>query len=108
MKGRQLSDEKFELFYSYLKILGHLYCGWEDSKANKEHTDINGITISKGERYFKRTIKNKYIKMSKNSMDEMLFLMFEDNELLQSLGNNFIEEKKKEYKDALKKVYGRF
>ena len=100
-----LTNEEFNRYFDYLKVLGlEDYFGWDEHPARKEHTDMYGVKIEKGETHFDITIKRNVIKFSRQSMDEYLYLLFKGTPLLQDNAKRLIEAKKEKNKEAIEKM----
>ena len=100
-----LQETDFDLYFCYLKALGlDDYFGWDDHTAQKEHIDIRGVKIEKGEKYFDITIKRKIVKFSRQSMDEYLYLLFKGTPRLQEWGKKLLDDKEEKSKEAIEKL----
>jgi hypothetical protein len=94
------SDEKS--FREDLQRLNAL-CGpvwhWEPTKARKEHTDNFDAPIRRGETYFKKTCGVGYgddIKLSRTSMETVLFAVIGSNPFLQMAADRLVESEARE------------
>lgn len=80
---------------------------WEPTKARKEHIDEFNRTINIGETYYKRKYAfnfNHITKLSRKSMDSLLFMMFEGNPHLEYMAEDAIKEMTKYKKKAVNKL----
>jgi hypothetical protein len=66
---------------------------WQDTKAAKAHIDEFGCTVSEGDVYFTRDSGQGYtkLKMSRTSMEQMLIVFFQDNQLAKQVSETLIE-----------------
>ena len=80
--------EKIEL----LNALLNPYLPWQHTTARKDHEDLFGIFIKKGEIYFKRTCGVAYddvIKMSRQSMDKFVYGLLNGDFYFQKIAEKF-------------------
>jgi len=102
-----LTDEQFNKYFSYLQVMSDDYTQWSTSKARKEHIDSFGIKIEKNEVYYKRQLRQSFssvIKLSKKSMQNILFMLVEDNILLQNIGEDLLKHRKKLLEEATSSI----
>ena len=82
------------------------FAEWKFTKARKEHKDEVGDKIAEGEYYFKRQhgpAWDDVLKLSRDSMEKMLFCIFDGNFRLQRYCEDLVEEKRKKlYENHLK------
>jgi hypothetical protein len=95
-----LNHDDFNRYFEYLQLIGMMVefpdsppC-WTYHTARVSHIDAYGITINKGESYYKRTFRNKEFKLSHQSMDQYLYLLFEETPALQHRCESLLEEQK--------------
>ncbi len=106
---RYLTDEEIVKYFEYLVTMGtslninNSSDKWICTSARKEHIDMHGIKINKGEIYYKRRIENKELKLSIQSMDEFLYLLFDNVPVLHARCEDFIKDKKKVISEAKSK-----
>lgn len=94
-----LNDNDFNRYFKYLQIMSVFSSSsrkWTDHPARVSHIDIYNIAINKGDTYYKRTLGNKELKLSHQSMDKYLYLLFEETPELQERCENLLEEQKKQ------------
>lgn len=98
-------------FSTYLKQLNAIMVDspFQGTKANKNHDDHNGLEIRSGEIYYRRQHgprNSDCVRLSKRSMESLLFALFWGNFQLQDIGDLFIErnaERNSEVGKALEK-----
>ena len=77
-----LTDDEFNRYFEYLQIMGVDFPNssekWEQHKAGVSHIDPHGVVINKGDNYYSRRPRNIELKFSHKTMDEFLFLLFEN------------------------------
>ncbi len=69
---------------------------WSNPKAQKSHTDVFGDKISVGEYYFRFRLGGDFssdIKLSHNSMDKFLYVLFTSNPGLEELAKTLLRDK---------------
>ncbi len=80
---------------------------WEFTKARKEHEDEFGDEIAVGEVYFKRKYGlawDAVLKLSRDSMEKMLYCVFNGNFLLEDICEELVKEKKERLAEAYEKI----
>ena len=103
-----LTEKKFEEYLIYLNHLSDEYSPWQLTQAKKEHIDEYGIVITKGQIYYTKPCnKNfkKLLKLSKQSMDQLLFLVVEGNDKLRLIGKRFEEIRIETLQKAIEKIF---
>jgi len=94
-----LNDDDFYRYFEYLQIIGivdlpNSYEKWTQHRANTSHIDTYGVTINRGDAYYKRILSNRELKLSHQSMDKYLYLLFEETPELQSKCESLLEKQK--------------
>jgi hypothetical protein len=100
-------DELSEMFKKLDAISDQMSGAWQESKAQKEHIDMFGETVHRGQYYFKRTIGpgfHNVLKLSQVSMDRLLHAVFADNKQLQFIAEQFQEKQLEDMRTLLNKV----
>ena len=100
-------DELSDMFKKLDAISDQMSGAWQESKAQKEHTDIFGETVHQGQYYFKRTIGpgfHNVVKLSQASMDRLLHAVFAGNPQLQFIAEHF----QKKQLDDMRAVLNKF
>ena len=80
---------------------------WRAIVARKEHEDEFGVVVKNGETYYKRQYGNAFDgvdKLSRQSMERLIFLLFDGNFQLQKWCEAMLKEKERLYKESLAKV----
>jgi hypothetical protein len=101
------TDEQFEKYLKRLNALGNPYSNWSYIQARKVHVDELGDQILNGEIYFKRSYGvayNDVFKLSRRSMDKVLFLLFNGNFYLQTIADQFIMKEFEKLSVAINKL----
>ena len=86
-----------------LNALNHPTFPWQWTQARKEHEDLFGETIQDGETYFKREIGaawDSVIKLSRLSMERLLYALFSANLGLQEVGEEIAQQRQEELLEA--------
>lgn len=102
----KLTDEKFDEYLKYLNHLNDEYFPWQMTTARKAHIDEYGIPITKGEIYYTKPYNQNFrnlLKLSRQSMDQILFLIVEGNHKLQLIGKQFEKIQNDQLKDFYQK-----
>ena len=97
-------DELSEMFNKLDALSDRMSGAWQESRAQKEHTDIFGETVYEGQYYFKRTIGpgfHNVLKLSRVSMDRLLHAVFADNQQLQFIAEQFQEKQLEDMRAVL-------
>lgn len=71
---------------------------WKSKRAQREHEDLFGRKIQRGERYFRLRMGGSYtndLKLSYNSMERILFALFYPNPHLVNWADKLIDERQK-------------
>lgn len=88
------SEEKFLRSFEGFNVL--LYGGrWETPNAQKDHEDIYGQKICRGETYFKLQVGGSftsYQKVSTSSMEKMLYLVMRQNRSLEKMAEDAVKK----------------
>jgi hypothetical protein len=95
--------EEFDDMLDKLNALNPSAFPWQRTKARKEHEDLFGETIRDGEIYIKRQVGAGWgddIKLSRLSMERMLYALFPANPSLEGLAEEVIEARLKERQKA--------
>ena len=99
------TDDEFETrFELFAAICGNDYFPWRTMKARKEHVDEFGKMISQDEIYFRKEVGGVYeraLKMSKASMDSLLFILFADNRHLLEIAIREAQNKEERKRKAM-------
>jgi hypothetical protein len=80
---------------------------WETPTAAKEHVDLFGVVIKDNELYFrKQNSGNAYAaqKLSRSSMEKVLYLTVETVPLLESLSKRALAREQQEFADMAAKL----
>lgn len=99
MRNNYYDDKELSVLIRQLNALLGLYYEFRYTDARKQHTDELGDVIKRGDVYFKRRRGVAYddvIKLSRASMDAVLFALFDGSEILRGLGASLLERQKKE------------
>ena len=89
-----LDDEKFVELFSRFDALFHDWGNWGAVKARKDQTDLFGESIQTGETYYKRDYGASWdatIKLSRKSLELVMFAMFAGNLILEQVADKFVE-----------------
>lgn len=100
------SDEEFREMVEKLNGLNPSVFPWKWTTARKEHEDLFGETIRNGEVYFKREIGVGWgdaIKLSRLSMERMLYALFSANPGLEGLAEEICEARLKELQETYRR-----
>ena len=92
---RYLTDRQFKNGVYRLNALNSEQF-WSKPKAQKSHTDVFGDKISVGEYYFRFRLGGDFssdIKLSHNSMDKFLYVLFTSNPGLEELAKTLLRDK---------------
>ena len=99
--GELMSAEDFWKAFERLDALDGRGIGrgihWDTPKANKRHVDLFGDSIGYRELYFRKQPGGPFgdaIKLSRRSMEKLLYSVVEQMPLLQRLGDRMIEEER--------------
>lgn len=95
--------EKVEL----LNALLNPYMQWQGVVARKDHEDLFGVTIKQYEVYFKRIHGQAYddvIKISCESMDKIIYALFDGDFRLQELSKTMRKIRMKEFASQIAKL----
>ena len=104
------NDEQFSRLFAMLNALyfdTYDFFTWRDVVAQKEHKDEFGAVIGSGETYYKRKYGDSYDevnKLSRKSMEHLLFLLFNGNFKLQKWCGQLVDEKERINKERLEKI----
>jgi hypothetical protein len=99
-------DELSEMFNKLDALSDTMSGAWQESRAQKEHTDMFGETVHEGQYYFKRTIGpgfHNVLKLSQVSMDRLLHALFAGNQQLQFIAEQFQEKQLDDMRTVLNK-----
>jgi len=103
-------DEQFSKLFAMLNALyfdSSDFFVWRAVVARKEHEDEFGITVRSGEKYYKQEYGSAFDevnKLSRQSMEHLLFLLFNGNFQLQKWCEAMLKEKERLYKESLAKI----
>jgi hypothetical protein len=78
--------------------MGDVY-PWQPTNARKDHVDLFGELINYGDTYFKKKDESRHgvvIKLSRNSMEKVLFAVVVSSRRCRRLGDHFVEKADKE------------
>jgi hypothetical protein len=95
--------DEFDDMLDKLNALNPSAFPWQRTKARKEHKDLFEERIRDGEVYFKRQVGAAWgddIKLSRLSMERMLYALFSLNPDLERLAEEVIEARLKERQEA--------
>jgi hypothetical protein len=95
--------EEFDDMLDKLNALNPSAFPWQRTKARKEHKDLFGETIRDDEVYFKRQVGAGWgddIKLSRLSMERVLYALFSLNPGLERLAEEVIEARLKQRLEA--------
>ena len=99
------SEAEFKLYVDRLNaLISHDYSHWQSTEARKKHVDMHGVQIQEGEIYFKRQYGTAYddvLKLSRLSMERLLFALFVSNYNLESFADKMIDQQRKALLDGL-------
>ena len=104
------NDEQFSRLFSMLNALyfdSSDFFVWRAVVARKEHEDEFGVVVKNGETYYKRQYGNAFDgvdKLSRQSMERLIFLLFNGNFHLQKWCETILKEKERLYKESLAKL----
>jgi len=90
-----------------LNALLNPYFPWRYTTARKDQEDLFGITIKEGKTYFKRECGaawDNVIKMSRESMDKFIYVLFNGDFCLQKLTETSQDNRFEEFKAQMKKL----
>jgi len=92
------SEEDFGKDLRRFNALISKFPSWKPTKARKKHTDKFGKKIEEGEVYFKRSygLGDDVLKLSRESMEQVLFVIFFRNSGLSDLADELIKERMEE------------
>jgi hypothetical protein len=103
----KLKEDKFDIYLKYLNHFTNIYFQWQPTNAIKEHIDEYGVKINIGDIYYKREHLKSHsdvLKLSKDSMDKLLYIMIEGNNQFQSYGQYLENKQLKDIQDALERI----
>ena len=84
-----LSDREFsEKLEKLNSLYGHM--GWQPAAAREELTDIYGQTIKRHEIYYQRVFPPDTLKLSRGSIEKLLFSLFHLNGKLNRVTEVFL------------------
>ena len=95
------SNEEFRQAINRLNALGSEYLGWKFTIARKNHKDEFGIDIKSGEEYLKQSCSTDYLKLSKQSMENLLYCIFTFNQGLEELLDGIVKKRENELIESL-------
>jgi hypothetical protein len=90
------SDEELAKMVRKLNALTSRWSPWQRTQARKEHEDLFEETIQPNEVYFKRRVGSAWgddIKLSRLSMERLLFVLFDANPSLEKLAEQIGKER---------------
>ena len=102
-----LDDKKFIELFSRFDALFHDWGRWKAVKARKDHMDVFGEPIQTGETYFKRDYGASWdatIKLSRKSLELVMFVMFAGNLILEQVADKFIEARLEYMREQMAKL----
>src|SRR5262245_36584565 len=88
-----LEDDEFWKAFAQLDSFQGEYSQWQTPCAQKEHTDEFGDHIKRNETYFKLQVGGAFdavIKLSRRSMDKLLFVVVQRSPLLRHFADELI------------------
>jgi hypothetical protein len=94
-------------FFENLDLLNTLMGAhpWQEVRAKKDHIDEFGDKIAAGDSYYRREYGVAYhevVKVSRRSMEIMLYAVLRGNRLLRDIARNLKEKQEKELAGAMK------
>lgn len=99
-------DDEFRDLVGKLNALSPSALPWQATKAQEEHVDLLGETVSESELYFKRGVGigcGDDIKLSRLSMERLLYALFTANSSLKFLAEEIHEGRQEELQDATRR-----
>ena len=98
------SEEEFHKQLNRLNALGNPYFSWSTTQARKDHIDEFGDNIDTNDMYYKRSLGGSFdnvIKLSRDSMEKLLYCVFSGGGALEALGDLALERQEQQMRDAL-------
>ena len=108
-QGEIFSNKTFNEMFERLNSLNE-YFPWQFKRAQKEHLDLFGEKIQIGETYFRQHFTGSYsddIKLSEQSMERVLYVLFAANPNLVLQADLVKEEHVEKTRKAIDKVINR-
>lgn len=96
-------DKKVEMLNAFISE----YSPWQLTHANKDHGDLFGETIERGERYYKRRCGVAYddvLKLSQLSMARMCHALFRSASFLESIAEQILKNRAENLQKEMKKL----
>ena len=100
------SDNELRELVEKLNALYSDFYQWRFTTARKKHQDEFGDEIAEGEVYFKREYGSAWdevLKLSRGSMEKMLYCVFNGNFRLEKICEELVKEKRKRLIEAHEK-----
>lgn len=97
-------------FWTALKRLSALHGkwqAWEMPEANKEHEDAFGVTIKRGETYFRKQTGPGFasvVKLSRSSMEKLLYVFVATSPQVEAIADVLIQEQAAQLRAAADRI----
>ena len=104
-------SEEFERKLKQLNALCDSMSNWSETRAAKDHEDEFGSRITSGDMYYKRELGGGFgnnLKLSRQTMDQFLFSLFGNNELLRNLADTMITIEEVRTQEVIDKIEKKF
>jgi hypothetical protein len=100
------SDGEFEKALGRLNALTGGLFRWGETEARKQHKDLFGDVIRLRDIYFKRQYGAAYdsiVRLSRSSMDKVLFAVLTCSEQLTQLGDRLLEQEHEQMREVMER-----
>jgi len=97
-------DKQLHELVEKLNAIGSSFNEWRLTKARKHHEDEFGDEIEKDQFYFKKQYGEAFdevLKLSRASMEMLLFCLFSGNFAFESMCERWVEENRKRLRENL-------
>lgn len=99
------SDDELTKMVEKLNTINHPYSQWKWTSARKDHKDEFGKQVKGGEEYFTReTGPFDRLKLSRDSMDILIYVLFNDNSGLHNLTDGLLEKERERMHEVMNKL----
>ncbi len=96
-------NKKVEILNAFISE----YFPWQLTRANKDHIDLFGETIEKGESYYKRQCGAAYddvLKLSQLAMARLCHALFRSTSLLEPIAEQILKGRWEKMQEAVNKL----
>lgn len=100
-------EAEFRAAFKRLTALQGQWPAWEAPEARKEHEDAFGVTIKRGETYFKKQVGSPFadpVKLSRSSMEKLLYIFVATSPQMEAMADLLIQEQEAHLRAVMERV----